>query len=69
MNDEPLTFLEHVFINLSKRSIKILDNEGFDRVVDFDFNKKGAKDFTDAVSEITELVDSDMITYFFAETE
>ena len=44
-----------------------MDNEGFDRVVDFPFNLEGAQDFTLACSEISELVDTDMVTYFFAE--
>ena len=66
MND---TYLEHVFINFSKRSVKLLDNEGFDRVIDWMWNKEGAEGFAEVVSAIQDTVDHDLITYCFAEVE
>lgn len=64
MND---TFIIHVFINLSKRTITVLDTDGNDRLMEFSHNLEGGQEFTTAVSEIVEVLDSEMITYTFAE--
>ncbi len=64
MND---TFIIHVFINLSKRTITVLDTDGNDRLMEFPHNLEGAQDFTAACSEIADIVDTEMITYTFAE--
>ncbi len=61
------TFIIHVFINLSKRTITVLDTDGNDRLMDFPHNLEGAQDFTAACSEIADIVDTEMITYTFAE--
>ena len=59
------TFIIHVFINLSKRTITVLDTDGNDRLIVS--NLEGAQDFTAACSEIADIVDTEMITYTFAE--
>tara|TARA_B100000900_G_C20268339_1_gene588915 strand:+ start:60 stop:257 length:198 start_codon:yes stop_codon:yes gene_type:complete len=64
MND---TWLEHVFVNFSKRSVKLMDNEGFDRTIEWQWNKEGAEGFAEIISAIQDTVDHDMITYCFAE--
>jgi len=46
-----------------------LDNEGFDRVIDWMWNKEGAEGFAEVVSAIQDTVDHDLITYCFAEVE
>ena len=61
------TYLQHVFIDFSKRSVKLLDNEGHDRVVDWMWNKEGAEGFVEVVSAIQDELDPDMITYCFSE--
>ena len=61
------TFIIHVFINLSKRTITVLDTDGNDRLMEFPYNLEGAQDFTAACSEIADIVDTEMITYTFAE--
>ena len=61
------TFIIHVFINLSKRTITVLDTDGNDRLMEFPPNLEGAQDFTAACSEIADIVDTEMITYTFAE--
>jgi|TARA_A100001388_G_scaffold193662_1_gene145967 hypothetical protein len=61
------TFIIHVFINLSKRTITVLDTDGNDRLMEFPHNLEGAQDFTAACSEIADIVDTEMITYTFAE--
>ena len=60
------TNLAHVFVNFSKRSINIVDDEGYDKTVNWNFNSIGAEGFSETVSEIQELLDPDMITYCFA---
>tara|TARA_R100001510_G_C7653862_1_gene212355 strand:+ start:2913 stop:3119 length:207 start_codon:yes stop_codon:yes gene_type:complete len=67
MNDESLTYLVHVFIDFSKRAVTVLDTDGNERHLNFSQNLEGAEDFTATCSEIVDLVDSDMITYTFAE--
>ena len=61
------TFIIHVFINISKRTITVLDTDGNDRLMEFPHNLEGAQDFTAACSEIADIVDTEMITYTFAE--
>ena len=61
------TFIIHVFINLSKRTITVLDTDGNDSLMEFPHYLEGAQDFTAACSEIADIVDTEMITYTFAE--
>ncbi|AGH56639.1 hypothetical protein CPUG_00147 [Cyanophage Syn10] len=63
------TTLEQVFVNFSKREIKILDNEGYDRVVNWKWDKEGLEGFTETVSTIQNTVDPDMLTYCFSVKE
>ena len=58
--------LSHVFINFSKRKITLMDEEGYERDVRWNFNSIGSEGFSETVSEIQEILDSDMITYCFA---
>ena len=60
---------EQIFINLSKRSIKFIDIDGYDKEIMWEWNKEGAEGFSESVSDICDTVDSDFITYCFAETE
>ena len=61
------TFVEHVFINLSKRQVKILDNEGYDKEVNWKFDDEGADGFSETVAQIAEVLEPERITYSFAE--
>lgn len=62
----PDTQLAHVFVNFSKRSIQILDDEGYEKEVEWKFDKEGSQGFIETVSELPEILDDDMITYCFA---
>ena len=64
-----MTDTEQIFINLSKRSIKFIDIDGCDKEIMWGWNKEGAKGFSESISDIVDIVDSDLITYCFAETE
>ena len=43
-----------------------MDEEGYERDVRWNFNSIGSEGFSETVSEIQEILDSDMITYCFA---
>jgi hypothetical protein len=58
--------LSHVFINFSKRKITLLDEEGYEKDVRWNFNSIGSEGFSETVSQIQEILDPDMITYCFA---
>ncbi len=59
--------VEQIFINFSKRSVKILDNEGYDKTVTWKMDMEGAAGFSETVSELGTILDPDMVTYCFAE--
>jgi|TARA_B100000035_G_scaffold169814_1_gene144863 hypothetical protein len=64
-----MTDLEQVFINFSKREIKLMDNEGNDKVVNWRWDDEGLEGFTETVSEIQDILDPDMLTYCFSVKE
>ena len=61
-------YLAHFFINFSKRSVKLVDDEGYEQNVIFKFDEEGAEGFAETVNSINDdpHLDSDMITYCFA---
>ena len=42
-------YLAQIFINFSKRSIKLLDNEGYEQTVEFKFDEEGAEGFAETI--------------------
>lgn len=58
--------LNHIFVNFSKRKITLVDDEGYESDVKWNFNSTGAEGFAETVSDIQQIVDSDSITYCFA---
>jgi|TARA_B100000073_G_scaffold24005_2_gene18713 hypothetical protein len=63
----PNTELAHVFVNFSKRKIKIVDNEGYDKEVQWKWDFEGAAGFAETISELGHILDPEMVTYLFAE--
>ena len=57
------TYLEHIWINVKKREVKIMDNEGYDEIVTWEFNEDGVDGFTETLQHFKRLVPDDMITY------
>ena len=57
------TYLEHIWINVSKRQVKIMDNEGYDEIVTWEFSEDGVDWFTETLQHFKETVPDDMITY------
>jgi|TARA_Y100000004_G_C8746985_1_gene340736 hypothetical protein len=58
--------LAHIFVNFSKRKVTIVDDEGYEKEVQWKMDMEGAAGFSETISEVQEIVDNDMITYCFA---
>ena len=61
MSDD--TYLEHVWVNIPKREVKIMDDEGRDETVQWKFDDEGAEGFTETVSHFRDFIPEEMITY------
>ena len=57
------TYLEHIWVDLKKREVKIMDNEGYDEIVTWEFSEDGVDGFTETLKPFKRLVPEDMITY------
>ena len=57
------TYLEHIWVNVPKRSVKIMDEEGADETVVWKFDEEGAEGFTETIEHFRQIVPDDMITY------
>ena len=40
------TYLEHIWVNVPKRQVKIMDNEGYDEIVTWEFSEDGCLLYT-----------------------
>lgn len=58
--------LSHIFVNFSKRKVTIVDDEGYEKYVQWKWDKEGSEGFADTVAQMQEIVDPDIITYCFA---
>ena len=50
------TYLEHIWVNIPQRTVKILDNEGYDEVINWKFDAEGAEGFYETIVEFNENV-------------
>jgi len=48
---------------VAKRQVKIMDNEGYDEIVTWEFSENGVDGFTETLQHFKRLVPDDMITY------
>lgn len=58
--------LEHVFINVSKRQVTLLADDGTDQIIEWKWDREGSEGFSETVDALSNVVDSDSITYSFA---
>ncbi|MAG48781.1 hypothetical protein CMO86_03660 [Candidatus Woesearchaeota archaeon] len=58
--------LSHIFVNFSKRKMTLVDDEGYEKDVQWRFDDEGAEGFSETISEVQEIIDNNMITYCFA---
>ena len=57
------TYLEHIWVDVSKREVKIMDNEEYDEIVTWEFSEDGVDGFTETLKHFRSTVPEDMITY------
>ena len=57
------TYLEHIWVDVAKRQVKIMDNEGYDEIVTWEFSSDGVDGFTETLKHFKSMVPEDMITY------
>lgn len=60
------TSVAQIFVNFSKRKITVMDEEGYEKEVQWKWDKEGSEGFAETVDNIQSAVDSDLITYCFA---
>ena len=59
------TYLQHVFVNLSKRQVIMLDDEGYDETVCWKFDEEGAEGFSETLESFRALNQPDLFTYTY----
>ena len=57
------TYLEHIWVNVARREVKIMDNEGYAEIVTWEFSPDGVDGFTETLKHFREMVPEDQITY------
>ena len=57
------TYLEHIWVNIAQRTVKILDNEGVDEVITWKFDEEGAEGFHETIVDFNKNIPEDLITY------
>jgi hypothetical protein len=57
------TYLEHIWVNIPQRTVKILDNEGYDEVINWKFDEEGSEGFSETIATFQENVPNELITY------
>ena len=60
--NDTVTYLEHIWVNIPKRSVKILDTEGYEEKVTLKFDTEGMEGFMETLSTFQDLP-KDLITY------
>tara|TARA_B100001996_G_scaffold380169_1_gene367145 strand:+ start:2240 stop:2443 length:204 start_codon:yes stop_codon:yes gene_type:complete len=63
MSEDKDTYLEHIWVNIPKREVKIIDDEGYDEKVVWKFDDEGAEGFTETLATFKHFIPDDMITY------
>ena len=59
---EPGIYIEQVFINFSRRSVKIVDSDGYDDTIEWQWTKIGADGFLETVTNIQNDVPSELVS-------
>lgn len=58
-------YLDQVHVNMSKRRITLIDDDGVVKHVDWKWDDEGADGFNDTVQVIKTICDPDMVTYLY----
>lgn len=65
MQTEQESFLQHVFVNVSKRLVKIIDTEGYEETIQWKFDEEGATGFAETLDGFRQINDPDLFTYLY----
>tara|TARA_Y100000004_G_scaffold120549_2_gene135512 strand:+ start:444 stop:635 length:192 start_codon:yes stop_codon:yes gene_type:complete len=57
------TYLEHIWVSIPARNIKILDDQGYDETIQYEFTKEGTEGFTETLASFKENVPDEMVTF------
>tara|TARA_B100000378_G_scaffold71951_1_gene55268 strand:- start:66 stop:263 length:198 start_codon:yes stop_codon:yes gene_type:complete len=57
-------YLAHVFVNIAKRQIKIISEDGYEDTVTWKFDAEGAEGFADTTTAMIESLDKEMLTVY-----
>ena len=63
MNDYEEEYLEHIWVDISKRTVKIMADDGRDEKVQWKFDEEGSEGFTETLATFREYIPEEMITY------
>ena len=58
--------LAHIFVNFSKRKVTLVDEEGYEKYVQWKWDIEGAAGFAETVADLQEVANPDLITFCFA---
>ena len=56
-------YLEHIWVNIPQRQVKILDEEAYDEVITWKFDAEGSEGFSETLVEFNKNIPEDFITY------
>ena len=60
----PSDVLAHVFVNLSKRQVTLLDEEGYTQDVNFKFDSEGTEGFAEVIAILSENLKEETLTIY-----
>ena len=60
------TYVEHVWLNISKREVTILDNEGYEEKITWKFDEEGAEGFFETFTSIRDNVPEEQFAIVYS---
>jgi len=57
------TYLEHIWVSIPARNIKILDDQGYDETIQYEFTEEGTEGFTETLASFKQNVPDEMVTF------
>ena len=60
------TFVEHVWIDVSKRTLNVLDNEGYEENIQWKFDQEGAEGFSDTLISLRDVLPEDKLVISYS---
>ena len=60
------TFVEHVWIDVSKRTLKVLDNERYEENIQWKFDQEAAEGFSDTLISLRDVLPEDKLVISYS---